>query len=391
MGLFDFFKKKDKNKDIVPTSTEEKSGKFYDLEVADVIKETSKSVSIYFNIPGNLKSVFEYRSGQYITIRINKSGKPILRSYSISSCPDSDDFFRIAIKEKPGGELSGELVNNTKKGDKLSVFPPLGHFVIDDSKPLSKNYFLFAGGSGITPLISIAKNLLKGNSGTKVVLVYANKNNDSIIYQEEIEQLKQYHSELFVVTHILDETDSENSTAKKGIYKARDYADLLNTKYKTNLDDAKFYVCGPTAMMQEVEQGLKDFAGVDSKDIHIEYFDMDKQSHSNSKEHIQSSSGNSGTSTKEGDTLASIKISGKTHQITIPEGSTVLDIALNNGIDAPFMCEAGVCSSCRALLKEGQVKMLECHALSDAEIKEGYILTCQSIPQTDKIVVDYDA
>jgi len=222
MGLFDFFKGKKKEKveeQKKPVST---APTFHQLTIEEVIQETPDAVSVYLTIPKNIKSTFKFKAGQYITLHTAIDGETYLRSYSLSSCPISDAYYRIAIKRKRGGAVSGHLVDNLKKEMELAVF-------------------LFAGGSGITPLWSITKYLLSQNAAQKVVLVYANRNREQIIYQKEIGTLQKKYGERLIVHMILDEIP-EDSEGLKGIFKADDYANLLNSKYVECFENGEYFI-----------------------------------------------------------------------------------------------------------------------------------------------------
>ncbi len=388
MGLLDFFK--GKNKKTAQKATENSIIRdFHSLRIEEVVQETADAISVYLAISKEMKITFDFKAGQYITLRVNKDEQQYLRSYSLSSCPISDTYYRIAIKRKKGGAISGHLVDNLKRGDQLAVFPPLGSFTPQLTEGSQKNYCLFAGGSGITPLLSIAKYLLSQNAAEKVILVYANRNQQQIIYQKEINNLQKKYGEKFLVHHILDEV-TEDWTGLKGIFKAKDYANLLASKYVSEYKNVEYFICGPDLMMQEVEQALKTELDIDSQQIYIEYFTMEKQPNDTKEQLNRKVKDESETELTDGDTSASIILHQKTHQLVIPKGKTILEATLDAGIDAPYMCEAGVCSTCRARLLKGKVNMLACYALNDKEVEEGYILTCQSVPETATIEVSFD-
>ena len=386
MGLFDFFKKEKPTSQ--PSANPPVTG-FHSLTVSQVVRETPDAISIYLTIPPNLRTTFAYKAGQYVTLRLVLDGKPVLRSYSLSSCPITDDFFRIAVKRKVGGVLSGKLVDTLKVGDRLEVFPPLGHFTPNLNSPTTA-YFLYAGGSGITPLLSIAKTVLAGSPTATVTLLYANRNEEQIIYRNEWTQLLQQYSARLSVYYILDAPPA-NWAGGQGIFRVADYVNWLQQADKDGLAAAEHFVCGPTPLMQTVEQALQQLE-VPPNRIHIEYFEIEKQAHEHTAAEVATTiiTATKSEGTTGNGTAATVVLEGKTHLVTIAKGDTILNTLLNVGLDAPFMCEAGVCSSCRAKLLSGQVQMRACYALSDKELADGYILTCQSEPQTNEIVVSYD-
>ncbi len=389
MSLFGFLGKKDKGKDkAVEKPAEVKKSatrEFHPLRIDEVVQETANAISIYLEIPKVLQEEFDYKAGQYVTLKVPVDGNFVLRSYSISSSPTVDQYFRIGVKRKEGGALSPYLVSKMERGVVLEVFPPLGSFTPDLEND-TQNYFLFAGGSGITPLLSIAKTILAVKEEATVVLVYANRSIEERMYRKELEKLDAKYKERLTIHDILDQP-ADDWTGLKGIYKERDYAVLLQTDYKEQLESSEHFICGPTGMMLAVEVGLNDFLKIPKSKIHVEYFDMAKQP-VNEKKVIQSDSPQSSKSAN--GLIAAVTVNGQTHAVPVPEGKTVLDAALNKGIDAPFMCEAGVCASCRAKVTEGSVDMMECHSLSDKEIEEGYILTCQALATSDTLELNYD-
>ena len=389
MGLFDFFKKKPSTE---PTQADTAANKqFYSIVVAKVVHETADAVSIYLDIPANLQTVFSYKAGQYITLRINLNNQTYLRSYSLSSCPHSNNYYRIAVKRKAGGAVSGWLVDKLQRGATLEVFPPLGNFT-PSLDTFTDTYFLYAGGSGITPMLAIAKTVLS-QTKSDVVLLYANRNEDQIIYQLDLIELsKEYEKRLFIY-HILDEPPAK-WTGLKGIFKQADYAEFLrNTFSGIAVNRAEHYICGPTPMMHEVENALTKDLMLPPNVVHVEYFEIEKQPHENPNQTTNKNADNASQSKADksaNTTELNLTIAGKKQVVMIAPNQTILSACLDAGIDAPFMCEAGVCASCKAKVISGKVSMRACYSLSDKEIKDGYILTCQSEPQTDTLQITYD-
>lgn len=389
MGLFDFLKGKPKNPDTGIKPTTEATKEFHTLTIDQVVRETETAISVYFQIPDSLKETFAYRAGQYITLRVIHEGVTWLRSYSLSSCPISDSFMRIGIKKKAGGAISGYLINTLQGGQTVEVFPPLGHFT--PILPSDTNsWILYAGGSGITPIISIAKYLLTANNNSSVGLLYANKTETDIMYLKELLDLKQNFSNRFHQVFIIDEevqnTTTFDAIPQKGIFFADDYAGVLTRNFASMYQESQHFVCGPTPMMQEVEKALLQLS-VNSSNIHIEYFEIEKQKHTPAIEPEQIAPL---PQLKAGDSLATVKLNTQTYRVVVNNGDTVLNACLNAGLDAPFMCEAGVCTTCRATLVKGKVEMMANYGLSEGEVKNGFILTCQSLPKTPEIEVSYD-
>ncbi|HRI26414.1 MAG TPA: 2Fe-2S iron-sulfur cluster-binding protein [Chitinophagales bacterium] len=402
MGFLDFFKGKSKNNQQTPENKRPLPTpavkNFYRLNVAKVVKETDDAISVYLQVPTNLQGIFAYKAGQYITIKQEVNGASYLRSYSISLCPQEAEaagaFLRIGIKRKPGGAVSGYLVDNLAADATMEVFPPLGNFIPDLTEP-SATYFLFAGGSGITPMIAIAQCLLKSLPHCKVVLYYANRTAKGIIYFDEITTLAETYGSRFAVWHIIDEelnpyvVNALGFEPLKGVFYAHNFVQELTARYADALADSTHFICGPMPMLQEVEHALYEL-GVNAGNIKIEFFEIEKQTALPATDSSQpESQPPAHLKLNRGDTLAKVHLQGKTHWVVIPKGDTVLNACLNAGLDAPFMCESGVCATCRASLIEGKVTMMANYSLNAADIEKGFILTCQSMPETDNVEVLY--
>ncbi len=373
----------------------DKKQQFHTLYISQIVQENRHAISVYFNIPKHSKDVFDYKAGQYITLRIRILGRFILRSYSLSSCPSSDNYFRICIKRKVGGLVSGFLVDTLRVGDELEVFPPLGDFTPNKSID-SKNYFLYAAGSGITPIISILKCILKEKMAEKAVLLYASRNQQLAIYWDELKELQQQFGERFVFHPILTRAGKEWKGLQK-FEKASDYSSFLQQNHEAELKDSEHFICGPTSMMQTVEKALKEDLEMGSPQIHVEYFDMEQQAQETLSQHKKSKNDAikleipaKASQDAEAVIPAMILLNGQPHAVPIPRSETVLAACLQQNLDVPFTCESGICTTCKAKLLEGQVEMKADFALTDMEREEGYILTCQAVPVSTKISVDFD-
>ena len=348
MGLFDFFKKKE------TTDTAKQDKQFYPLSVSKVVRQTENAISVYFDIPTALKNIYQYKAGQYVTLRVKKDGNQVLRSYSLSSSA-ADDFFRIAIKRKNGGVLSGHLIDTLKADDVLEVFPPLGTFT-PNLKAKTTDYFLYAGGSGITPMISIAKTLLSEKTNANIHLIYANRSWEEVIYLKELDDLAKKYADRFTIHHIIDEPEGMRKSYT-GIFQSKDYAKLIGSNYTKSFAKGEHFICGPTPMMQAVETALKSVLKVENDKVHIEYFDMDKQAKQTTNLHIEQK--NTAKKIDNQGVVAEIILNGETQEVGISADKTVLEACLDAGLDAPYMCEAGVCSTCRAMLSEGEVYLID--------------------------------
>ncbi|MFK7905265.1 MAG: 2Fe-2S iron-sulfur cluster-binding protein [Chitinophagales bacterium] len=372
-----------------------KKQQFHTLYISQIVQENRHAISVYFNIPKHSKDIFTYKAGQYITLRIRILGRFILRSYSLSSCPSSDDYFRICIKRKLGGLVSGFLVDTLRVGDELEVFPPLGDFTPSESaKP--KNYFLYAAGSGITPIISILKSVLTEKIAKKVVLLYASRNQQLAIYWEELKELQQQFGEHFAFHPIFTRAGEKWKGLRK-FEQPSDYSAFLQQNYGEELKGSEHFICGPTPMMQAVEKALKEDLKIDSSQIHVEYFDMEQQAQETLSHRKQAKNSASkleipakASQDAEAVIPAMVLLNGQPHAVPIPRSETLLSACLEQNLDVPFTCESGICTTCKAKLLEGQVEMKADFALTDMEKEEGYILTCQAVPVSTKISVDFD-
>lgn len=354
---------------------------FQKLRVADIRKETEDCVSIAFTVPEDLRQTFQYTQGQYITIRTKINGEDVRRSYSICSSP-LDNELRVAIKKVAHGLFSTYANEQLKKGDTLDVMPPLGKFFTELHPEQKKNYVGFAAGSGITPLLSIIKTTLRTEPGSGFTLVYGNRNRHSIIFKEELEALKNMYMDRFRVIYILSR-EKTDAAIHFGRIDANKCAALCNKHLDIANTDA-FFLCGPEKMIFSVKDQLEQF-GVDKKKIHFELF--------TTPETRQSSVVRRESSVKqEVKSKITIKLDGVSFDFDLGfEGDAILDAALKNGADLPYACKGGVCCTCRAKLVEGEVDMDVNYGLEPEEIAQGFILTCQSHPRTEKVVIDFDS
>lgn len=374
-----------------------KKKQFHTLYISKVVQENRHAISVYFNIPQRLKHAFTYQAGQYITLRVRILGRFILRSYSLSSCSTTDDYFRICIKRKIGGLVSGFLVDTLRQGDELEIFPPLGDFTPIPTAD-SQTYFLYAAGSGITPIISILKCVLAQKHTHKVVLLYINRNKQLAIYWSELKELQRKYNNRFDF-HPVFTRAKEDWVGLRSFYQSSDYTAFLKQNYKGVFETAEHFICGPTAMMKTIEATLTEKLGINSSQIHLEYFDMALQGQEIATHRKQADSENPASKLAipakisqddEKVTPAMIVLNGQPHYVPILEGETVLAACLKQNLDVPFMCESGVCTTCKAFLIDGQAEMGVDYALTEAEIQDGAILTCQAVPVSTKISVDFD-
>ncbi len=374
-----------------------KKQQFHTLFISKVVQENRHAISVYFRIPSHLTATFRYKAGQYFTLRMRILGRFVLRSYSISSCLLMEEEFRICIKRKLGGLVSGFLIDTLRVGDELEVFPPLGDF---SPQPTSEptSYFLYAAGSGITPIISILKCVLAREIEHSVVLFYTNRNQQLAIYWDELEDLQREFGSRFVF-HPIFTRAGEDWRGLRSFYKATDYSHFLQQAYsKTSLEEGEHFICGPTAMMETVETALKKDLQISEKRIHVEYFDMERQAQESLNHRKQQKTdaaqlkiAEKASQEAEGGIPAMVLLNGQPYAVPISSEETILAACLRQNLDVPFTCESGICTTCKAKLLEGQVEMKVDFALTNKEKEKGYILTCQSVPISTKISVDFDS
>lgn len=348
--------------------------KFHQLNIKDIRRETADCVSIAFDVPEALKAEFVFTQGQYLTLKAHINGEEVRRTYSICTAP-SDNELRVAIKEVNDGAFSTYANRVLKKGDVLEAMPPLGHFFTPLSKNDQKHYVFFAAGSGITPVISNIKAILKAEPRSICTLIYGNRYVSTIIFKEEIEALKNMYLGRFQVFNVLSRERTESKLLHGRLDKEK--IACFFDKIPHLLRGDEFFSCGPIEMIEAVKMLLAE-QGVDEKHIHFELFNAPKTQ--NSKPKTQNAI----------DSLATIKLDGLTFDVPIHKGQTILEAAQAIGADMPYACKGGVCCTCRAKLVEGEVEMLVNYALTKEETDAGFILTCQAITKSHKVVVDFD-
>ncbi|MEP6261302.1 MAG: ferredoxin--NADP reductase [Gillisia sp.] len=344
--------------------------KFYALKVKQIIRETPEAVSISFEIPEELRDIFKYKAGQYITIQTHIDGEEIRRAYSLCSAPGSGEF-KVTVKEVAGGKFSFLANNTLKAGDVLEVHPPEGKFIFEPgNKP--QNYVAFAAGSGITPVLSIIKTVLTSETDSTFVLVYGNKSIEETIFFKELLELQVTYPERLFVEFIYSRTREEN--AQFGRIETSTVNFVLKNKFK-DTGFEKYYLCGPEEMIKSVTEILKS-NGVKEESILFELFTTTEAAP------VETAI--------DGEVKLTIIVDDEESTFTMDNKKTVLEVALDNDIDVPYSCQGGICSSCIARIKEGKAEMRKNMILTDSEIDEGLILTCQAQPTTPVLKVDYD-
>ncbi|MDD7885900.1 ferredoxin--NADP reductase [Flavivirga sp. 57AJ16] len=346
---------------------------FHKLTVKDIKRETDKSVSISFNVPDNLKDVFTFKAGQYITLKTFIKGSEARRDYSLCVSPKSGEL-KVAVKAVKDGIFSSYANHQLQVGDILEVAPPKGRFVFEPNDSKTKNIAAFAAGSGITPVLSIIKCALEEEVYSKVILVYGNKTTKDTMFLNELLELQHAYKERFSIQFVFSQQDEDDSIFGRIEKSTVNY--VMKNKHKHIEVDA-FYLCGPEAMIHTVKDVLTDH-DIDESRIHFELFKAAKPDEI--KEDIVPS----------GKTKITVIVDDEASTFEMPQKQTVLEAALDEDIDAPYSCQGGICSSCLARIKEGEATMRQNNILTENEVAEGLILTCQAHPTTPTLVVDYD-
>ncbi len=362
------------------------SKSFHKLSVNKITPETPDSVTLTFDVPADLKENFQYTQGQYLTLKFELKGNEVRRSYSMCSSP-LEDKLSVTVKKVPGGKMSTHIHQNIKVGDAIEVMQPEGRFHTPLNEDQKKNYYLVGAGSGITPLMSILKTILEKEPMSFVFLLYGNRNEDFIIFKDELDTLqKRYEGQLFV-EHILSQPKREKKSGLGSMFskgkmtwqgKVGRIEGAVMKKFLQDHTprhkDSEFLLCGPGGMIDNVKQTLST-AGYDKKNIHQEYFTV--------AEPTSVSAGFAGAK-------AIVTLDGKKREVTVPQGKQILFALLDEKIDAPYSCTAGACSTCMAKLTKGTTKMDACYALDDSEVEDGFILTCQAHPTSEVVELTFD-
>jgi len=344
---------------------------FYPLKVSAVDPLTPNAVALSFEVPAELKETFAYSAGQYITLKKAINGNEVRRAYSISSAPSSGNL-TVGIKKMANGTFSKYANESISAGDIIEVMPPEGRFTYKaDSN--AATIAAFAAGSGITPIMSIAQSALEANDTNKVVLVFGNQNPKETMYRSELLQLQEKYSNRFFIQWVYSRSNEadclfgriENATVNL----------VLKNKFK-KFDFDSFYLCGPEQMINTVSASLKN-NGVAEENILFELF-TSPETKTNEIEGL------------DGKTKVTVVLDDEEHEFTMDQKELVLDAVLKHDIDAPYSCQGGVCSSCIARIVEGKAEMVKNQILTDSEVAEGLILTCQAHAKTHRLKVDYD-
>ncbi|MES2701930.1 MAG: 1,2-phenylacetyl-CoA epoxidase subunit PaaE [Bacteroidota bacterium] len=357
--------------------------KFYSLKVNDVRPETADCVSVSLEVPAELAETFRFAPGQYLTFRRHFADAEVRRSYSICASP-KDGELRVAIKKVDEGKFSTFAHSELKNGDVLEVMPPMGRFTPRKTDIAHKEYLAFAAGSGITPIMSIMKTVLEDEPDSSFTLIYGNRSRQSIIFREAIEALKNKFMLRLRIYHVLSREYMDIP-----LFSGRINAEKCNDFCKSLVDVADIdeaFICGPEEMILSVRKQLVEL-GMPSESVHIELFSSPDQPKAAHQQWADKHRSDKGPVSK-----VSITLDGATFDMEVPfNGESILDAALKKGADLPYACKGGVCCTCRAKVTEGEVEMEVNYALEHDEIEKGFVLTCQSHPRTERVIIDFDA
>lgn len=346
--------------------------RFYSLPVKEIQRITPNSVTVSFEVPETLRDSFRFTAGQYITIEKELNGLALRRSYSICTTPESEEL-KIGIKKTNDEGFSHFVNHDLRKGDILEVHPPEGRFVFTPDREKKRVVMAFAAGSGITPIMSMMKTLLEEEPQSAFVLVYGNKSPAETMFYEDILHLKKLYPQRLFVYSVYSAAREAEALFGRIDRSVVNY--VLKNKHKGEVFD-RFYLCGPVAMISHVKEVLQE-NGIDKDRIFFELFTTPEAE----KEVPWPATGK---------TSVTVVLDDVETSFVMDKKERVLDAALKEGLDAPYSCRGGICSSCMARLTSGEVTMVQNHILTDEELEEGFILTCQSHPVTDHIAVDYD-
>ena len=352
--------------------------KFHALTVSEKINETADSVRISLQVPAELRDEFEFVPGQHLPVEATVAGKPVRRTYSICSTP-GDEVLELGIRIQPGGLFSGYVAETLQAGDQLQVMPPFGQFHASINPANRNNYLAIASGSGITPIMSIVRATLEQEAGSRFLLFYGNRRQNTTMFIDDLYALKNRFPERLQLAFLFTREEQEYP-----IFGGRLDAQKTSELYRlfcSDMTPAEAFVCGPDTMI-ETARGALLALGMDESVIHVERYGAPRKKSEKPK---------AVTPADEHDCTVTVIMDGhqKSFQMAA-EGTSIVDAAAEQGIELPFSCKGGVCATCRTHVREGSVRMETNYGLEPWEVEQGYVLACQSHPVTDKVTLDYD-
>ena len=353
---------------------------FHSLKVREIVPETADANSIRFEIPEELREAFAFKAGQHLTLRMTIDGEEVRRNYSLCTAPADGDWM-VTVKRIGGGLFSNWVGDSLKVGDTVDVMVPHGSFTTEFDGTASRHLVGIAGGSGITPVMSLIRTLLREESDSRFTLLYGNRDSSSVIFLEALAGLKDKHLERLEIYHFLDAEDQDIDLFN-GMLNRERVEEAIGALIPDAADVDGWFICGPGPMMDAAEGALLD-RNIARDRIHIERFTADRPPEAVAREMAE-------LQTKAEGVSVSVTLDGRTRRVPFTAGN-ILDSARASGLPAPFACKAGVCATCRAKVTKGKVEMAARYGLTDEEVEAGYVLTCQSVPLGDGVAVDYDA
>ncbi|WP_017731609.1 ferredoxin--NADP reductase [Nafulsella turpanensis] len=376
---FSFFKKSGPEKKEEPQVATRGNIKYHQLKIKEVVQETADAISIFFEQP---EEPITYKPGQFFTLIPTVDGKKVRRAYSVCTSPYTDPHPGVTVKRVEGGVVSNFLNNQLKAGDTLEVMEPMGNFTIVPDANKKRHIVLLGGGSGITPLMSIAKSILEKESESQVSLIYANRSEESIIFKKQLDELQEKWKSRLQVIHVLEQKPF-SWECPTGLLKPALLKELLKQLPQWDTAQTEYFMCGPEGMMVNVEETLKELA-IPKELVHRESFVAGKTQRVEGAADPIAAAGDDTPKSRE----VTVILDGEEHKFTVEPDKTILETALDLDIDLPYSCQSGLCTACRGKCISGKVKLDEDEGLSESELEEGYVLTCVGRPVTDDVVIE---
>ncbi len=376
---FSFFKKSDKPEKKEESTSSGGSGgpRYFDLKVKDIVHETKEALSIVFEQPAEK---INYKSGQFLTLIIPVQGKDIRRAYSLCSSPFTDNDLAVTVKRVEKGMMSNWIADKLKVGDRIRVMEPMGQFTTEFAKDRKRHLIMFAGGSGITPMMSIIKSILTQEPESIVSLIYCNRDIDSIIFKSELEKWETKYEGRLHVIHVLDNAPM-NWQGYSGLLNHDMLTKLFERIPDWGITNTTYLMCGPEGMMKNVET-LLGIRHIPEERIFKESFVQGTIDKGQKKEEPAAET------SEAKDREVTIRYDGQEYKVLVPPDKSILETALDQGIDLPYSCQSGLCTACRGRALSGKVKLDEEEGLSQSERAQGYVLTCVGHPLTDDVVIE---
>jgi len=360
--------------------------KFHDLPVSNITPEAAGAVAITFKVPEDLRSGFNFKAGQFLTLRASIDGNDVRRSYSISSSQNSyvqNGTLEVGIRPVQGGVFSNWAATQLKVGDVLRVMPADGRFIV--LRPRAIHRVGFAAGSGITPILSILASTLEEQTESKFTLVYGNRRMDSVMFNEALQDLKDRYPNRLTLIHVLSRQAQEVPLLEGRIDEAKVKEIVSSLLPAASMDEV--FICGPEAMIEATEKALLE-VGVPARNIRTERFTSPTLEALPADARKQVVLGHAPES--KGDVSLTVVLDGKMHQMQMSSTDKILDVALAAGLDLPYSCKGGVCCTCRAKVMQGSVVMEKNFTLEKWEAEQGFVLSCQAKPTSKEVVMSFD-